>query len=307
MNLHPHSAGRRSAASDWLILVLANAIWGSTDVVAKAAVEELSPSALAWLRLTIALAAFAPALWRRRAEIPRTLAGLLPFLALGASGFFLNFVLHYSGLTLAPASHATALRVSEASVIFLLSALLLRERIRPAAVLGLLAGTAGVFLILNLDFANLALFAGGYRFGDLLIMGGILVEGCYTIIGKRVLRTTRPFTATALACLCGWLLLTLFYAPKLAGEFVRQPPSLNALLAAAFLGLLATGFGYWMWYRVLARRDSHQVGVTILVQPVVGIPLAALIFHDPLPLRFLLGAGLIAIGASLAIRSPVHE
>src|SRR4030042_6963078 len=115
MNLPPHSAGRRSAASDWLVLVLANALGGSTDVVAKAAVEELSPSALAWLRLTIALAAFAPALWRQRAEIPRTLAGLLPFLALGAPGFFLNFFLHHSGLTLAPASHAPALRAPEAS------------------------------------------------------------------------------------------------------------------------------------------------------------------------------------------------
>lgn len=289
-------------SSDWLILILANAIWGATDVVAKAAVAELSPPVLAWLRLTIALAAFAPALWRRRAEIPRTLRDLVPFLGLGASGFFLNFVLHYSGLTLAPASHATALRVSEAAVIFLLSALILREHIRGGALLGLLLGTAGVLLVLNLDWKNLALFGLGYRLGDLLILLGILVEGFYTVLGKRALAATRPLTATALACLAGWALLTLSYGSRVAAELIASPPSVSAWGAAAYLGLFASAFGYWMWYRVLARRDSHRVGITILVQPVVGIPLAAVFFHEPLPLRFLLGAGLIALSGYLVLR-----
>jgi drug/metabolite transporter (DMT)-like permease len=102
---------------DIFLLVLANMIWGATDVVAKLAISEMTPEALAWTRFTIALLTFSPALWKRRFEIPRTVRGLLPFVILGVCGFFLNHVLTYRGLRLAPASHATTLRITESLVI----------------------------------------------------------------------------------------------------------------------------------------------------------------------------------------------
>ena len=308
MNAKLHSAGpRHSFASDFLLLLLANAIWGATDVVAKAVLPAVSPPALAWLRLSIALLAFSPALWKFRAEIPRTLGGLLPFLAAGVCGFFLNFVFQYAGLSRAPASHATALRVLEALAIFFLSGLILGERLLLRALLGLAAGLAGVVLILDLDFRRLALFGSGYRLGDLIIILGIVVESFYTIIGKRILGRTRPLLATALACTAGWLLLSLGFGPRLVVELSQAPPPLSAWLAALYLGLVATAFGYWMWYRVLARQASHQVGFTILAQPVVGIPLAAIVFHDPLPPSFLFGAALVALGGYLAISSAASK
>jgi drug/metabolite transporter (DMT)-like permease len=302
MNANLHSAGpRRSFASDFLLLLLANAIWGSTDVVAKAALPALSPPALVWLRLSIALLAFSPALWKFRAEIPRTLRGLLPFLAAGACGFFLNFVIHYTGLSRAPAAHATALRVLEALTIFFLSAAILGERIQLRALLGLAAGVAGVLLVLDIDFSRLGLFTSGYRLGDLIIIAGVIVEGFYTIIGKRLLVRTRPLLATALACAAGWLLTSASFGLRVAQELILSPPPLSAWLAALYLALVATAFGYWMWYRVLSRQPSHQVGATILAQPVVGIPLAALVFHEPLPPSFLLGAALVALGGYLVL------
>ena len=280
---------KRNPSSDYLLLILANVLWGSTDVAAKFAVVEMSPQALAWTRFTITLLAFLPWLVRRRAEIPRTLRGLLPFAALGACGFCLNFILHYHGLRLAPASHATALRVSEALVILILSATLLGERVGKRSALGLLAGTAGVLLVLDVDFGDLSLFSRGYRLGDLLIICGIFVEGLYTIIGKRVLVKSSPLTATALACAFGWLMLSISSGPEVY-ELLKNPPSLSALIACAYLGLFASGLGYLIWYQVLARRESHRVGITIMIQPMVGIPLAALVFDEIMKPIFLAGA-----------------
>jgi len=293
--------GPRSPASDLTVLILLNVIWGSTDVAAKYAVSEMAPASVAWVRFSIALLVFAPVLMKRRSEIPRTVKGLLPFVALGICGFFGNFVLHYHGLSLAPASHATALRVSEALVIVALSYLILRERVGRKALFGLLSGAAGVTLVLDIDLNNLSLFASGYRLGDLIIIGGIFVEALYTIIGKRVLVRTRPLTATALACVFGWVLLTVFYGPSVAADLSRNPPSWMALLACAFLGLVASALCYWVWYRVLSRRDSHRVGITIMVQPAVGIPLAALVFGDNINPFFLGGAALIAAGVYFAL------
>jgi len=283
-----------------ILLALVNAMWGSTDVAAKFAVAELSPAQLAWTRFTIALLFFCPALIARRNELPRRMVDYLPFAALGACGFFLNFVLHYEGLSLSTASHATALRVTEALGIMLLSVLILRERVGPRAILGLVAGLCGVLLVLEVDFSELSLFASGYRLGDLLILCGILVESLYTIIGKKVLSSARPLTATALGCLFGWLMLSCFYAPEVAA-LAASPPSAGALLACAYLGLAASGLGYWLWYVVLSGKDSHRVGVTLMIQPAVGIPLAAVFFGDDITPLFLAGAALIMAGVYFAV------
>ncbi len=292
---------RPSIAIDISILVLANILWGSTDVVAKFALAEMSPEALLWTRLTIALVAFAPVLWIRRSEIPRTLNGVLLIFGLGLCGFVVNFVLQYNGLKYAPASHATALRVSEALVIVLLSGLILREKIGRGTVVGLIVGTAGVVLVLDIDFKDLGLFTTGSRFGDLLILSGIFIESMYTIIGKQVLKTVSPLMATALACLTGWVMLSISYGVPVAREFSSGLPSAGALLACVYLGLMATVLSYWMYYKVLARRSSHRVGISIMIQPLVGIPLAALIFHDKMTTGFVLGAGCIMIGVYLAL------
>lgn len=294
------NVSRTSALRDFLLLALANAIWGATDVAAKFAGRELSPEVMAWARFTVAMLFFFPILVMRRSEVPRTVKGWLPFVALGATGFFLDFVLDYHGLKYAPASHATTLRVSEALIIVVLSAVFLRERVGPRAILGFGLGLIGVFLVMDVDWKNLRLFASGYRRGDLLIIAGTAVEALYTVIGKPVLVKTRPLTATALACGCGWLMLTLTSLPGL-GQMVRHPPSFTTWLAVFYLGLIATVFAFVIWFRVLARQDSHRVGMTIMIQPVVGIPLAALVFHDPMRGGFLLGAGLIAAGVYLTL------
>lgn len=303
-----HVRAQGSVTADIIILVAANMIWGSTDVVAKFALYEMSPEALLWTRLTVGLIAFSPALWLRRREIPRSVRGLLPFAALGATGFFLNFVLQYQGLSLAPASHATALRVSEALVIVLLAVLFLGERAGGRAVAGLISGTLGVILVLDIDFKNLGLFSSGARLGDLIILAGIFVEGLYTVIGKRVLAKSSPLTTTALALVLGWVMLSVFYGARIGEELVREAPPLSALLAGAYLGLFASALGYWMYYVVLARRDSHRVGISIMIQPVIGIPLAALVFKDSMTPMFIAGAALIVVGVYLALgRGPAKN
>lgn len=292
---------------DVFLLMIANALWGSTDVVGKFAVSEMTPSVLVWTRLTIALVAFTPVLWIRRREIPRSIRGLLPFVGLGMSGYFLNFVLLYHGLRLAPASHATALRVSEALVIVVLSALILREQIGRRIIIGLAAGTIGVILVLDVDVMHLSLFASGSRLGDLLMLGGIFIEAFYTIIGKGVLSNYRPLTATALACFFGWIMLSIFYGVEVAEAFSHKVPSVGAFMACAYLGLFASVLAFWIYYIVLSKRSSHRVGISIMLQPTVGIPLAALMFRERMTPGFLAGAACIAVGVYLALGKNSEE
>jgi drug/metabolite transporter (DMT)-like permease len=296
-----------SLGHDIFLLVLANVLWGGTDVCAKFALSEMTPQALILARLSLALLAFIPVLWLKRREFPRTLRGLAPFVALGLCGFVLDFVFVYQGLRLSVASHATAFRISESLAILTLAVIFLGEKPGAGALLGLLTGMAGVVLVLNIDFKNLALFATGTRLGDLLILAGIFVEAFYTVIGKSVLKKTSPLLSTGLALLLGWVIVSALFGFQVGAEFARKPPSLGAALACAYLGFVATAFAFWIFYDVLSRRDSHRVGISIMIQPVVGIPLAALLFHDPMTKGFLFGTALIALGVYIAFRKSGSE
>jgi drug/metabolite transporter (DMT)-like permease len=101
-------------------------------------------------------------------------------------------------------------------------------------------------------------------------------------------------------------MLSCFYAPEVF-EIVVAPPSSGALLACAYLGVVASGLGYWLWYRVLAGEASHRVGITLMIQPAVGIPLAALIFGDELTPFFLAGTALIMAGVYLALSGSMDD
>lgn len=295
--------GAESLPVGFLLLFVANVLWASTDVVAKLAIAELSPQSLIWGRLSFCLLAFAPVLYLNRARLPRTVRDFAPFALLGVCGLSLNFLLQYQGLKLSTASHATTLRMSEAMMIVVLSGLVLRERIARRALLGLAMGMAGIILVLDVRLRDLDLFAGGGRLGDLLILAGILVESFYTIIGKKLLKNNSPMLTTALACLAGWFLISGFCAREVINDFILDPPSLRALLACAYLGILANFVAYSLYYGVLAKRPSHSVGMSILIQPMVGIPLAAVFFNDPLTPGFVSGAVLIIAGVYFALRS----
>jgi len=294
-------------AMDIFLLALINVIWGSTDVVAKFTLMEMSPGALMWFRFSMAFLAFLPVLVVHRKEIPTRLKGLAPFLALGVCGFFLNHALQYEGLKLAPASHATALRGSESLMIVLFSWLILKERISKGAIMGLVAGTLGIFLVLDIDLGNLGLFTQGARLGDVLILSGIILESLYTIIGKVTLGKSSPLLTTALACAFGWLLLTFFFGPSVISEFGVHAPSVKSFIACAYLGLVATVFCYSVYLIVLSRRMSYKVGMSIFIQPLAGIPLAAALLHDRITVRFVAGAAMILLGVYLALGRATNE
>jgi drug/metabolite transporter (DMT)-like permease len=294
----------RSGKLDLALLVVANASWGSADVVVKLALTGLPPAVVAWVRFGVAMLVFGPVLWVRRAELPRSVTGHLPYVALGACGYCLNFLFNYQGLTLTTAAHATALRVSEALMIVVLSAVLLRERLRPRALVGLGLGLIGVGLIVDLRLSELSLFGKGYRWGDLLILTGMAIECLYTPIGKKTLATARPLTASALACAWGWVLLTCLAAPEVVAT-VQSPPAtgslMRALVGCVYLGLIPTVVGYAIWFWVLDRRASHRVGMTVMLQPVVGLPLAAAVLGDRLGGGFLAGTVLVVVAVYLAL------
>ena len=75
----------------------------------------------------------------------------------------------------------------------------------------------------------------------------------------------------------------------------------TAFAAAAYLGLIVTAAGLFLWLHILRHVPAGIAGSVQYLQPVVGIAAAALMFGDRLGLMFAVGSGLIMVGLVLAV------
>lgn len=146
------------------------------------------------------------------------------------------------------------------------------ERPRPTFWLCALAGSALV--------AGFAWVRGGgaMSFGDFLMFGAILVCGFGYAEGGMLSRKLGGWQVISWA-------LVLALPVMLAVALVAAPSGFATVPASAWFGLLYVAFfsmliGFVFWYRGLALGGIAAVGQLQLLQPLLGLTLAALILHE---------------------------
>ena len=170
-----------------LAMILANVLWAGSYTAAKEALDSLSFVELNFLRFGIAsliLLAMVRQQRRRmcirRRDLPR-LALLCLF------GFVLNKSAEFGGLSLTTASDTALLIASESMFTAILAWIVLREAVRWEAVVGLVIGAIGVYIVIERGFGLPNLGGGTRLIGDLLIVGALTMEATYTVMGKATL------------------------------------------------------------------------------------------------------------------------
>ncbi|MEI2416562.1 DMT family transporter [Orrella sp. JC864] len=275
-----------SASRAWLNGLLGVAIFSGSLPATRVAVAQIDPFFLTSARACIAgllalciLAAVRPA--RPRAQD-------WPGLALTALGVVVGFPL----FTAFALQHVTAAR----SLVFigllpLATAVfgVLRGAERPPAAFWLfaLAGSACV-----VAFA-LTQDAGGTWRGDAWMLAAILACGFGYAEGARL---SRHLGGWQVIC---WCLLLCLPAMALWCAFTRAPDwsqvGAPARYALAYVSLFSMLIGFFFWYRGLAQGGIAAVGQLQLLQPFMGLGLAAGLLGEPVS-----GAMLLATAAVVA-------
>ena len=159
----------------YLLLILGSTfLQGSSFVASKAVLVELPPLWLAALRFFVAALSLRPWLWLRRRRRARTgppVAFALPWLRLALVGLLQTtgvMAFLTLGLMQTTASRAAILMASNPLLVALLAGLLLKERVRPLAWLGLLLAFAGVVICIGVQ----AVLGGTVGHGELLVIAG---------------------------------------------------------------------------------------------------------------------------------------
>lgn len=173
------------------------------------------------------------------------------------------------------------------------------ERLRPAFWRFALLGS-----LLIAGFALSQGLSASLR-GDGLMLAAILVCGLGYAEGAKLSRSLGGWQV-----ICWALLLAL---PLMLGlAFFQRPLTLAHVPAPAWLGLAYVSLfsmliGFVFWYRGLAQGGIAAVGQLQLLQPLMGLGLAAWLLHEPVSPGMLLVTGAVLFCVAGARRSAQAE
>ena len=238
----------------------------------RLALHDWDPYFLTVARATLAaLLALAILLWRREARPQR---GHMASLAVVALGVVVGFPL----LTAMALRHVT----SAHSIVFigllplatdLFGVLLVGERPRPTFWAFSLLGAALV--------AGFALAQGGGAAwqGDVLMLAAIVLCGLGYAEGARLARSLGGWQVISWALVLSLPLMAL-------AVLWWWPASLHTIslpgwLSLGYVALFSMFLGFVFWYQGLAQGGIAAVGQLQLLQPLLGLSLAALLLHEP--------------------------
>lgn len=272
-------------------------VWGCTFVVTKAAVRDIPPITLAFLRFFIAACVLVPiaAAHGGLKQLPQPLpVGALILMGLTGVAIFhvgFNYALVYGS-----ASEGALIFALVPAAIAVAAVVGLKERPSKRRIAGILLSVSGVALVVATGEGGSA--SPRPLLGALCMVGAVVAWAGYTVIAKRLAGADQVVVIACVSVIGMAILLPL------AGlELSRAPwprPSLQAWLGALFLGVIASAIAFVVYSRVLRELDASLVGAYLNLDPIVGVLTAVLFLGEALGSWQMVGGVIALAGMWLA-------
>jgi drug/metabolite transporter (DMT)-like permease len=263
--------------TSFLSLAAAMALVGSYVGLSKLLVVVFPVFVLAWLRFGIAAVAMATWVKRAPSEPPlsahdRRLLFLESFL-----GNFLFSICMLFGISRSSALAAGVIMAAIPGVVALLSLVFLRERIAPRVAAGIVFAVAGIALVALVRQAGAP--RGGSMLGVLLLLGAVVCEASYVVIGKRLTGNVSAKRISALINLWGLALVTPLGLWQARGfDFSVVRPATWTLLV--FYALAASMGTVWLWMTGLKQVPASSAGVFTVFLPITAGAVGVLLLGE---------------------------
>lgn len=276
---------------DLLLACIVILAWGVNFVVIKVGLHGVPPMLLGALRFT--LAAFPAVFFVKRPTVPlRWLFAYGLSISLGQFAF-----LFYAMSVGMPAGLASLVLQAQAFFTLIFAAMFLRERIRPANLVGLVIAAGGLALI-------------GMQGGHAMTAAGFaltLVASAMWALGNVVTKRMGPVDLVSLVVWASlipplpFLALSLIFEGPQRIEASLQSISALSVFAIAYLAFVATLIGYSLWGKLLARYPASQVAPFSLLVPIIGLASAAVLLGEALTPMQIAGAALVMAGLAVNV------
>jgi drug/metabolite transporter (DMT)-like permease len=280
------------SARAWALFAAVSVIWGMPYLFIKIAVDEISPSLVAWSRLTLAALILLPLAWKLGAL--RGLGARWRILtAFAAVEMAVPWpLLGYGEVHIS--SSLAAILVATVPLFVALLATRFDHSERPTVTrfVGMLIGLGGVIALVGIDI--------GRERDELLGALAILVVAFLYAVGpmivKRRLSDVDPLGPVAASVGIAAVLVT----PFAMADLPDSTPSADTFASIAVLGLLCSALAFLLFFRLIAEVGPSRATVITYVNPVVALALGVAILGEHVTTGAVAGLLLILAGSWLS-------
>jgi drug/metabolite transporter (DMT)-like permease len=287
----------------WLVFILLGAIWSSSFMWIKIAVQEVGPLTLVAFRVLFGLLFGIAVILIQGVRWPRTFKEWLPLLVLGMTNIAVPFFLISWGEQSIDSAVAAILDATVPLFTIIIAHYLLQDdKMTVPKVLGLLLGFAGVVILMSKDLGH----SLGSIMGQLaVVLASVFYAGSAVYARKTtealpgILRSAGPLLPATIVM---WLATFLVDSP------VEVPQLGITWIALLFLGILGSGVAFIMAYYLIHEIGPTRTSMVTYLFPLGGVILGVVFLNEELSWQLVVGAALIVLSLAVAnIQSQKQE
>lgn len=278
----------------WALIAILSILWGGAFFLIEIGLRSFPPLTLVFARLALAVPPMWLAMRLMGERLPTGLRIWALLTVVGALNCALPFALFFWGQQYLDSGYASILNATTPlwgviTAHFLTS----DEKATPARILGVVAGMAGIIVMVGPEamkglsdnlLAQIACLVSTVFYSFAAIYGRRLSQSALT---PMAVATGQTITA---ALLMIPLVLIVDQPWTIAG------PSTPSTLAAITLALFSTALAYTLYFRLIDRSGASNAQLVAFLMPILAVILGILFLGETLSVEQIAGAALIAIG-----------
>jgi drug/metabolite transporter (DMT)-like permease len=290
-------------AKHWLVFLLLGAIWSSSFMWIKIAVQEVGPITLVAFRAIFGLLFGIVVIWIQRTQLPRTWSAWIPLLVLGITNIAIPFFLISWGEQSIDSAVASILDATVPLFTILIAHFLLPDdKMTLPKVLGLVVGFAGIIILMSKDISA----SNSSLLGQVAVIVASLFYAISAVYARRVtedtpgiLRSAGPLVSASAIM---WLGASVFESP------VHIPELGITWVALLFLGVVGSGVAFVMAYYLIHEIGPTRTSMVTYLFPLGGVLLGVTFLNEQLTWQVIAGAVLIIVSLAIAnMKSKTNE
>jgi len=289
-------------AKHWVVFILLGAIWGSSFMWIKIAIQEVGPITLVAFRAVFGLLFCLVVIFIQRVPLPRTHKEWAPLLLIGVTNIAIPFFLISWGELHIDSAVASILDATVPLFTILLAHFLLQDdRITLPKMLGLMVGFGGIIVLMSKDI--------GASSSSLLGQAAVILASVFyaisaiyirkvTIDTPGILRSAGPLVSASAIM---WLGAVVFEGP------IHIPQLGITWIALLFMGILGSGLAFVMAFYLIHEIGPTRTTMVTYLFPLGGIILGVIFLKEQLTWQVIAGAALIIASLVVANWEPKKQ
>lgn len=299
----PGSASRRSAYIGIACTIAGSIAFSGKPVIIKLAYDyDVDVMTLLALRMLFALPFFLVMAWWAGAA-PRALGqrDWLALVGLGFIGYYVSSYLDLAGLQYISASLGRLILYLYPTVVLVLTALFLKQRVSTKQLVSLVLSYGGILLVFRSEL-ELAGPLDEVVLGTVLVFGSAVGYAIYLTAGSRLVQKLGSMRFTAYASIWASVFVVATFMATHGPARLAVAHEVYGL--TLMLSVFSTVLPMWLVAEGLRRIGANQVALVACVGPLSTIGLANFFLGEPVTAVQLAGAALVLAGVAIISLKP---